>query len=265
MRSGVRPKKRLSQNFLIDPNIAGKIVKSMNIGPHDHIVEIGPGEGILTKYLIESPADSITAIEKDDRLIPHLIHQFGHHGSFSLMHGDFLEIRIQELASREQPIRVIGNLPYHITSPILFQILQQKERIRDITVMVQQEVAERLAARPDTKAYGIPSVLFQTAGSIEILFHVSGNAFRPVPEVNSTVLRIAFFQTDRYIIKDWAFFQKLVRTAFNQRRKMLRNTLKPWISHDYSHPVPLTGRPEHLTVNDWVSLTNYLKEQTPVH
>jgi 16S rRNA (adenine1518-N6/adenine1519-N6)-dimethyltransferase len=255
-----RSSKKLSQNFLIDPNIARKIVGCMDIRLHDSIVEIGAGKGALTAFLLQSPAAKITAVELDNRLIADLHAQFSHYRQFTLIHQDFLKFEFRPMTSENHKLRLIGNLPYGITSPLLFHILNHREYIQDIVLMLQKEVGMRLSASPGTKAYGIPSVLFQAVSTVEKLFHVPPSAFRPVPGVESTVLHIKFDRKTRTGIPDWNLFVNLVRTAFNQRRKMLRNTLGKWISHGATVPVDLRKRPEHLTVEEWIRLSHAIAD-----
>jgi 16S rRNA (adenine1518-N6/adenine1519-N6)-dimethyltransferase len=197
MRSGVNPLKRYSQNFLVDPNLGRKIIDTMEIKPDEMIVEIGPGEGMLTQYLIQSEAGCVTAIEVDERLISHLQTRYKNESRLRLVHQDFLKTEISQLADKNQKIRCVGNLPYGVTSPILFHLLENRKHIHDLTVMVQKEVGERLAAKPNTKTYGIPSVLFQAVSDINLLFSVSHKAFRPVPQVESAVLHIVFHVSPR--------------------------------------------------------------------
>jgi len=234
----------------------------MDIQPMDHILEIGPGKGILTKYLIESLASTVTAVEKDKRLIPFLQKQFNNDDRFHLIHQDFLKIKIQSLRKQETKFRCISNLPYRVTSPILFYLLDNREYISDMTVMVQKEVGERLSADTGSRAYGIPSVLFQAVSDIKMLFTVSRNAFRPVPEVTSAVLRIKFLEGAAPPISNWSHFQSMVKVAFNQRRKMLRKTLRQKIGrHEY--PIELTRRPQQLSVSEWIELANFFTKQNP--
>jgi 16S rRNA (adenine1518-N6/adenine1519-N6)-dimethyltransferase len=260
MISEFRPSKKLSQNFLIDPNIAKKIVGCMNIRHHDSIVEIGAGKGALTAYLLKSPAKKITAVELDTRLITGLRSQFHHYKQFTLIHQNFLKFEFRSMTSTGQKLRLIGNLPYSITSPLLFYILDHREYVQDMILMLQKEVGMRLSASPCTKAYGIPSVLFQAVSTIESLFHVPPSAFRPVPDVESTVLHINFDRKTKANIPDWNLFVNIVRTAFNQRRKMLRNTLGKWISKDTMAPIDLTRRPEQLTVEEWAQLSRTISD-----
>lgn len=259
MVSAVSPLKRFSQNFLIDHNIARKIVDSMQICSGDTVVEIGPGEGVLTEYLLRTPARSVTGIELDERLIGHLKTRFSDQNHFKLIHQDFLKTDISILVDQGQKIRIIGNLPYSVTSPILFHIMESQEKVHDITIMVQKEVGERLAANPCTKAYGIPSVLFQAVSDIQALFTVSPKSFRPVPQVDSIVLNIHFHESPKYPVQDWGLFITLVKTAFNQRRKMLRNTLKQWIPNPSGCPIDLSLRPEQLNVKTWIDLADHIK------
>ena len=260
MAAEFRPLKRLSQNFLIDPNIARKIVGCMNIQSSDSVVEIGAGTGALTAYLLQSPAKEIIAVELDARLITGLRSQFQDRSQLTLIHQDFLKFKFEPLIIKDRKLRLIGNLPYGITSPVLFHILDHRAYIHDMVIMMQKEVGQRLSASPCTRAYGIPSVLFQAVSTIDSLFHVSPDAFRPKPGVESIVLHIDFTRRNQSNISDWNLFVKIVRTAFNHRRKMLRNTLGKWVSGNETVPIDLTRRPEQLTVEEWKQLSNAISE-----
>lgn len=233
----------------------------MKIMRGETIVEIGPGEGMLTQYLMQSEAECVTAIEVDERLISHLQTRFKNESRLRLIHQDFLKTDITKLCDKNQKIRCVGNLPYGVTSPILFHLLESKKYIHDVTVMVQKEVGERLAAGPNSKTYGIPSVLFQAVSDITLLFSVSRRAFRPVPQVESAVIQIVFHESPRYAIDDWPLFKTLVRTAFNQRRKMLRSTLKKWHLETADPSVDLTRRPEQLGMEAWIKILDAVKQR----
>lgn len=260
MGSGVRPLKRLGQHFLKDLSIAQRIIESMEIGAGDHVLEIGPGEGVLTKGLIAGPAGRIVGVEIDRRLTPWLWKQFGQDQRFELFEEDFLKLDLASLIEGKK-IRVVGNIPYSITTPILFRLLDHRQWIEDITLTVQKEVGERIVSLPGFKEYGIPSVLFQVFGRAEVLFPISRHAFYPVPEVDSIVLRVDFFKFPVYKIKDVQFFRRLVKTTFGQRRKMLKNTLKV-IEKDEDNlrtvSIDLRRRPEDLSVTEFVQLSNEL-------
>lgn len=254
-------KKSLSQHFLKEVSFGKRIVDSMGIQNTDRIVEIGPGDGVLTEWLMKSSAYCITAVELDKRLYPFLLARFGNDKRFHLVESDFLKVDLAHLSLSGEKVRIVGNLPYAITSPILFRILDQRSAVEDITVTVQKEVAERLVSPPGAKSYGIPSVLFQLHSNTEILFNIPKKAFFPVPKVDSAVLRIRFRKNPVYTINNPDFFQLMLKSVFSQRRKMLRNTLKKFV-HQESNldrvPLDLTRRPETLTIKEFIELSDFL-------
>lgn len=231
----LQAKRSLGQNFLIDPKIHDKIVRTIAPKPEDTFIEIGPGTGLLTRALLESPLKKLVAFELDSRAIPELIKEFAKYPDrFEVIEQDILKVDLaalsKELGTR---LRMIGNIPYYITSPILFQALDQKEIIQDATFLVQLEVAERLAAETRTKAYGIPTVLANFLGEVRFLFKVPAGAFRPIPKVDSAVIHINmerdyFTRTGEAPPPDFdvAKFKTLVKGAFAMRRKTMRNNLK---------------------------------------
>lgn len=246
----LQPRKRLGQNFLRDPNTIRKIVGAVpDEGP---VVEIGPGTGALTGLLLErDPA--LTAIEVDERAVTLLKDV---HPTLDIRHQDVLEVDWAALArERGGPLQVVGNLPYYITTPILFGLLDApKGSISQFVVMMQREVARRIVAEPRTKAYGILSVVLQKLSVPELLFDVSPNVFFPRPDVTSSVVR---FDLDVPTLGvDDAYFRRVVRMAFNQRRKTLRNSLK---AIGRTVPEQFAGlRAEALTPDDFVTLSRYL-------
>lgn len=257
--TGIFPKKHLSQHFLRNTDVCRRIVDSISVQPHDWVLEIGPGEGVLTEYLLQTQAERIMAVEIDERCVTHLRSRWDEDPRFKLIHADFLSLDIQNLTPKGIRWRLVGNLPYAITSPILFQALENKTHVRDMTIMVQKEVAERLAASPNCKAYGIPSVLFQLMADVELLFPVSAEDFYPPPKVTSAVLKITFLDKPRYIVNHPARFSTLVKVAFNQRRKMLRRSIKQLLPENCTGcPVDLALRPEQLSVEAFVALCNWL-------
>lgn len=245
--SFVKPKKNLGQHFLTDQNIARKIVDSLGADVPD-ILEIGPGMGVLTRYLLERPELNVHVVEIDTESVDYLAASFP-----KLKHiwaEDFLKSDIK--ARFNGPFALIGNFPYNISSQIFFRILEFRDRIPETVGMVQKEVAERIAAPHGSKVYGILSVLLQAFFDIEYLFTVSEKVFNPPPKVKSAVIRLTRNKVDQ-LPCDEQLFMKVVKTAFNQRRKMLRNSLK-----GVSADLPLNfaeKRPEQLTVNDFVTLT----------
>jgi 16S rRNA (adenine1518-N6/adenine1519-N6)-dimethyltransferase len=248
----VRPKKHLGQHFLKDDNIARKIVGSL---PADaiSILEIGPGMGVLTRYLLELPDKECYFMDTDTESIQYLNETFpGYSGKF--IHGDFLKYNLQELFPDK--FVIIGNLPYNISSQILFKALDQRQQVTHVVCMIQKEVAERLAAGPGSKTYGILSVLLQAYYRIEYLFTVNETVFIPPPKVKSAVIRLT--RNDRVKLDcDEPLFFKVVKTAFNQRRKTLRNSLKTfYIDYERGDMGHLAGkRAEELSVEEFVNLT----------
>lgn len=260
MCAAVRLLKRLGQHFLKDRSVARRIVESLEIEEGDCVVEIGCGGGVLTAFLVESRAERIVGIEIDRRLVRGLKERFGENERVAWVEGDFLDVDLPGLGGRKK-LRIVGNLPYYITTPILFKILDNRHAIQDCTVTVQKEVGERMTAGPGTKAYGIPSVLFQVHSRAELLFLIPRHRFVPVPGVDSAVLRLRFLDRPLHEIDDVDFFHDLVKTVFGQRRKMLRNTLKQIVGDEKvleSVSTDLSRRPETLSVAEFVRLSNSL-------
>ena len=245
--SFVRPKKNLGQHFLTDQNIARKIVDSLGPDVQD-VLEIGPGMGVLTQYLLERPELNVHVVEIDKESVDYLKSHFT-----QLKHiwsEDFLKA---DIASRfTDKFNVIGNFPYNISSQIFFRILEYRNRIPETVGMIQKEVAERIAAPHGSKVYGILSVLLQAFFDIEYLFTVSENVFNPPPKVKSAVVRLRRNQLSELPCSEQLFVQ-VVKAAFNQRRKMLRNSLR-----EICEMLPAAyaeKRPEQLSVNDFILLT----------
>ncbi len=254
-----RPKKSLGQHFLHDQNLLRRIANEMDLLPGDHVLEIGAGQGALTERLLESDADKILSIEIDRRWAALLEAKFGRDERFELLQGDFLKVQISEAMPDSKSVRIVGNLPYHLTSPILFHLWDQRTLVQDALVMVQKEVGERLISSPGNKSYGIPSVLFQLVADLKIVTHVPPQVFVPPPKVDSVVIQIDFLKEPRCPVQDIPLFRKLVRTGFNHRRKMLRNTLKSFfadIELKEDIILLLDKRPEHLSIEEWAKMAN---------
>lgn len=258
----VTPKKSLSQHFLIDDNIARNIVRDLRLSPDDVVVEIGPGQGALTKHLAQKTR-ALVAVEIDGRVIEALARKFNLPG-VTILHQDFLALDLAALCAREgRKLRLVGNIPYRLTSDILLKAFDERLALHDFTLMVQREVAQRLAAKPGTKAYGILSVYAKFYGNLKILFNVSPNCFYPKPKVASAVIQERFFDTTPHEV-DERLFRTVVRTAFGKRRKTLRNALKylPFDQDVVRHisTLPMLGkRPEQLSVEQFVELTNLME------
>ncbi len=256
MPQAPRPRKSLGQNFLQDPNTIGKIVGALRAGPEDPVVEIGPGTGALTGPLL-ARHPRLTALEVDERAVAYLQAAYPR---LDVRHTDVLAADWAALVAEKGGGRlyVIGNLPYHITSPILFGLLDARRHLREAVVMMQREVADRLVAAPRTKAYGILSVILQLYARPERLFNVSRNVFYPRPDVTSTVVRLHFGEAEPEV--DYDALREVVRAAFNQRRKTLRNSLRRWTeASGAALPEGWEGRrAEELTPAEFVLLTRHL-------
>ena len=252
MNAFVRPKKHLGQHFLKDDNIARKIVDSLQ-SAEDSVLEIGPGMGILTKFLLKLEDKDCHFMDTDIESIAYLNETFPEHVD-RFIHGDFLKFSIDKLFHGK--FVIIGNFPYNISSQILFKVLDHRQQVTQVVGMIQKEVAERLAAGPGSKTYGILSVLLQAYYRIEYLFTVNETVFIPPPKVKSAVIRLTRNERMKLDCDETLFF-KVVKTAFNQRRKTLRNSLKTfYIDFERGELGHLAGkRAEELSVDDFVNLT----------
>ncbi|NNE46618.1 MAG: ribosomal RNA small subunit methyltransferase A [Rhodothermales bacterium] len=254
--STIRPKRSLGQNFLVDPNTARRIVDALAVPTGGQVVEIGPGTGAITSLLLARHPQLI-AVEIDQRAVQALTEQFP---DLDVRHQDVLDIDWKALAGQGgSRLHVIGNLPYHITSPILFSLFENTSFVAEAVIMMQLEVAERLIAKPRTKPYGILSVATQLVGRAEILFRVSRNVFRPRPNVTSAVVRLTFPQEPSGVEYSGRL-REVVRAAFNQRRKKLRNSLAA-VAESAGVEVPdrwSNRRAEELVPEEFVELTRYL-------
>lgn len=256
MRSyNVKPKQSLGQNFLVDQNIAENIIDAIGPQKDDYVIEIGPGYGILTRELLKR-TDHLTAIEIDRRLAEKIETEFELGDHFKLIHKDFLKVDLEELAARNK-LRVLGNVPYNITSPIMFKVLESRSVVHDLTMLIQTEVANRVVAEPNCKDYGILAVVSQAYADCKKLLNVPRTVFHPKPKIESTLINWTFTDERSKRIKDHEFFRTVVRKAFGQRRKMLRKSLKE-ILVDKETSFDDTLRPEHLSVEDWITFTNEL-------
>jgi 16S rRNA (adenine1518-N6/adenine1519-N6)-dimethyltransferase len=259
----LRPRKSLGQNFLRDENITRKIVRAICPQPSDVMLEIGPGEGALTKYL--APAvKRLIVVDVDERVAVRMRDLFR---EVEVIHDDFLDIDLAEIAGNNRGrIRIAGNIPYNITSPILFHLLDHRTSISDAVLMVQKEVAQRLVAAPGSKEYGILSVSFQTFADVDMLFDVSCNAFFPKPEVTSSIIHLTVLTTPRFPLASEQVFRLMVRSVFGKRRKMLRGSMKYFCDeHGYRLPdvFDMTRRPEDLSIEELVHMSNTLVRATP--
>lgn len=246
-------KKSLGQHFLKDENICNRIVETIQKIPHAQLLEVGPGAGALTKYLLTIPATDFKTIEIDEEKV-HFLQKTFPVLHDKLIHHDFLESTIPFA----DEFTVVGNFPYNISSQILFKLLEWKAQVPFIVGMFQKEVAQRVAAQPNSKAYGIISVLIQFHYEVTYLFDVPPESFNPPPKVMSGVIQLTR-KKETLPIKSERSFKVLVKTAFNQRRKMLRNPLKPLFEESFLKEDIFTKRAEQLSLEDFARLSFYMK------
>ena len=250
----VRPKKALGQHFLTDQNIAQHIVEQLSPDV-ESVIEVGAGTGVLTQFLVRDVLDKFHVIEIDKESIAYLQQHFPMLGD-RLIEGDFLRADLSQYG--QQNMAIIGNFPYNISSQIFFQVLKFKEQVVEVVGMVQKEMAERMAAKEGSKTYGILSVLMQAWYDIDYLFTVHENVFNPPPKVKSAVIKMR-----RNAVTDLGCDEKLfvniVKQAFNQRRKTMRNSLRPMLSPEIIENEVFNKRPEQLSVQEFIELTNLIE------
>ena len=259
MNEQVRAKKHLGQHFLKDESIALDIVKSLKHTTHyKKVLEVGPGMGVLTKYLIAEPAYETHIIDIDRDSIAYLKQHYPVLEN-KIIEGDFLKLDFNNLFNNE-PFAVIGNFPYNISSQILFKILKHRDQVSLIVGMFQKEVAERISSKPKKKSYGILSVFMQTFYTVEYILEVPPSSFKPVPKVNSAVLQFTRNEKKSLNCDEKKFFL-LIKTAFNQRRKTLRNALKNILPAGFPSDLPvLNKRAEELSASDFESLAGLIEK-----
>jgi 16S rRNA (adenine1518-N6/adenine1519-N6)-dimethyltransferase len=257
----VRAKKHLGQHFLTDESVAKRIADSLTENGYDHVLEIGPGMGVLTKYLLEKKP-KITVMELDYDSVAYLKESFPLENiklntskeKFSIIEGDFLKQDINKVFNNEQ-FAIIGNFPYNISSQILFRAIENREYVPEFAGMFQKEVAKRIAEKEGSKVYGILSVLTQAFFDVEYLFTVPPTVFNPPPKVDSGVIRLIRKKNYTLPVDEKLFF-RVVKMSFNQRRKMLRGSLKSFNLSDSLKEDPIFAmRPEQLSVEQFINLT----------
>ena len=221
---GIRPHKRLGQHFLIDADVIQRMVTAAAICPEDNVLEIGPGLGALSELLVKQ-AGQLILVETDATLADRLAVRFTHDGHVQMIVADFLRLDLKEMF-QAQSLKVVASLPYNAATPILFRLLDHRTQFPQATVMLQREVAERITASPGTKAYGVLSVLIQLYATTEAVCSVGPRSFFPAPQVHSQVIKLIFHQEPRVAVADEGLFRRIVKAAFNQRRKTLRNALR---------------------------------------
>jgi 16S rRNA (adenine1518-N6/adenine1519-N6)-dimethyltransferase len=260
-----RAKKSLGQNFLIDANLQRRIVEAIHPGPDDEVLEIGPGVGALTRHLAPR-VRRLVLVELDDELARRLSEEFAADDRVEVVHADFLSVPLEQISTDPARLKVIGNIPYNITTPILFSLLERRPRPSEIVLMVQREVADRILAAPGSKAFGALAVGVQAVAAAERVVNVGRNAFRPVPDVESAVVRIVPFQPPLASVEEEESLRRLTRAAFGQRRKQFQRILR-----DAYHLTPeqvqalegetgfdLRMRPEQFGAESFVALAGAL-------
>lgn len=255
-----RARKRFGQHFLSDPGIIDAIVRAVHPTADDVIVEIGPGQGAITDALARS-AGHLHAVELDRDLVARLRRRYEDNPNVTVHEADALQFDFASLGDR---IRVVGNLPYNISTPLLFHLLKFRSRILDMHFMLQKEVVDRMAASPGSKAYGRLGIMLGCHLNIESLFDVPREAFDPPPEVTSAVVRLDPLPPGTFDIQDEAGLSTLVSTAFMQRRKTLRNSLKKSVEAIDFEAVGINAsqRPEQISIGDYVRLSNHLRQKS---
>lgn len=257
-----KPKKYLGQNFLIDKNIQKKIISFCNFDPEDTVLEIGSGRGELTR-LIKDRVAQIYALEIDRSLCDILRKEFGGIKNIKIINQDILKFNINKYFQKtKNKIKIVGNIPYYITSPIMERLLAYKDKINSIFITVQKELAVRMAAKSGSKDYGVFSCFVQYHCIPQILFLIKKNSFFPVPKVDSSFLRLEIRQAPAVKVKDEKLFFKIIRSAFNQRRKTMKNSLRGVIPEEKlsvffsEFAIDKNIRPEQLSLQRFANLSN---------
>jgi 16S rRNA (adenine1518-N6/adenine1519-N6)-dimethyltransferase len=261
----MRAKKSLSQNFLINQGAAKRIVDSLNLSQDDMVLEIGAGKGALTKHLLEK-ARKVFAVELDKRLCDYLRRTFGESENLAIIQKDILRMDFTGLIDSPGSFKVVGNLPYKITSPVLELLLEQKGRIPLCVLMVQKEVASRIGAHPGTRDWSPLSIACQLYSKVEVLFHLKPGSFSPAPQVKSSVIRLTFLPEPKVNLPNEEFFFRVIKAAFGQRRKMLLNSLSANLSLPKRELTLILSdvkidpqrRPETLSIEEYAVLTSAL-------
>ena len=257
MSNKYRTKKRFGQHFLHDQGVIQTLIQYINPKPDQQIIEIGPGMGALTFPLLQQ-LGSMEVIEIDRDVISHLRSQGG--DKLIIHNMDALKFDLSQLLKADQQLRVVGNLPYNISTPLIFHLLEYAPHIKDMHFMLQKEVVDRISAAPGSKTYGRLSVMVQYHCDTDYLFYVGPEAFSPPPKVDSAVLRLQPWQQKPYQANDLKLLAQVVTQAFSMRRKTLRNTLKTLLTTEQIESVGIdpTLRPENLSVKNYVELSNLL-------
>ncbi|MAR01715.1 MAG: 16S rRNA (adenine(1518)-N(6)/adenine(1519)-N(6))-dimethyltransferase [Oceanospirillaceae bacterium] len=256
-----KARKRFGQNFLHDQYVIGRIISSIHPQPDDCLVEIGPGMGALTGPILDATG-KLHVVELDRDLIPILRTQFFNFPDFHIHEGDALKFDFSTIPAEGQQLRIVGNLPYNISTPLIFHLLSHHSLVKDMHFMLQKEVVERLAAEPGSGDYGRLSIMAQYYCRVEPLFVVGPGSFNPPPKVDSAIVRLVPHPQLPYPAKDPAVLERVVREAFHMRRKTLRNNLKKLIDPGILEEIGIDTslRPERLTLADYVRIADTLTD-----
>ncbi len=254
-------RKRFGQNFLHDQNIINKIIRAINPKTSQNIVEIGPGQGALSYPLLDI-LGQLNAVEIDRDLIQLLNQQSARYGKLIIHEGDALKFDFHQLAHANHKLRLVGNLPYNISTPLIFHLLSFLGDIEDMHFMLQKEVVQRMSAEPNTKTFGRLSVMLQWYCDVDYLFDIPANAFTPAPKVVSSLVRLRPKAEPLTVLNNPLQFSRLVNRVFQQRRKTVRNTLKNYLTEDNIQALGIapTARPETLSLIDFAALSNAIKD-----
>ncbi|KXO12200.1 16S rRNA (adenine(1518)-N(6)/adenine(1519)-N(6))-dimethyltransferase RsmA [Marinobacter excellens] len=263
---GHKARKRFGQNFLHDPGVIEKIVRSINPKPDDAIVEIGPGLGAITEEIL-AVNPRLQVVELDRDLIPVLRTKFFNYPEFRIHEADALSFDFSQLVVDGRPLRIVGNLPYNISTPLIFHLLAQSGVVRDMHFMLQKEVVQRLAATPGDNNYGRLGIMAQYFCKVQPLFEVGPGAFRPAPKVDSAIVRLVPHKELPHPAKNLKTLQAVVRTAFNARRKTLRKALAALVTVEQLQSVGINDglRPENLSLADYVKIADLLADSGPLN
>lgn len=257
-----KARKRFGQNFLQDANIISRIVRAIHPKTDDLMVEIGPGQGAITRELLES-LQQLSVIELDRDLIPLLkVNLASQLDKLHIFSADALQFDFAQLIQNGQKLRVVGNLPYNISTPLIFHLLSYRQQLEDMHFMLQYEVVARMAAKPGSKTYGRLSIMSQYYCQVEHLFDVPPECFNPAPKVMSAIVRLKPYRQLPQEADDLPTFEEVVKLAFSQRRKMLRNTLKPLLSAEQIEQLEedLKLRPEQLDISGFIRISNLIHQ-----
>ncbi len=251
------PRKRFGQNFLHDQSVIDRIIDCIDPRPEDHIVEIGPGKGALTRQLV-TKCGRLDTIELDRDLADYLARSLQQETNFHPHQGDALKFNLSDISDKHHSLRVVGNLPYNISTPVIFHLLKQQELISDMTFMLQLEVVNRLAAKRNDRNYGRLGLMAQYYCSVEHLFNVPSAAFTPKPKVSSAIVRLIPHDHPPVSVKDVKELENVIRTAFTQRRKTLKNSLRNLITEPELQQLPLdlSLRPENLELAEFALIAD---------